>query len=378
MNMEKPPQATSLFELLARRWSLGAPVRQVLANAAGTAVVALLEDGQLAFLRMEDAESPEKRLRMELDSGRMTIRPREQPLPAPLLSEGPVAAPGLPVVCCGEQGFAFVHARGSEVWHATARGQLLRKATLNGVAITALAARPQAQQLVVAQEGGQVTLLNEEWGEVIATSTLAHPVARLAISADGARIACWGPGQVTILRGDLTAQVQVAVEGSALTLAFSPDGRWLAGGCAEKALFLVDLAAAKADRIVDFPDAVKTAAFCAASNALIASGAYRVVGWQGPDLPFGEHGGTALSTGRPGLIPVEVLAPQPGRALCAVGYANGLVVLGRIGERDELMLAEGQGKPVTALAWTQDGAHLAIGGADGSVAIATFPKSMFK
>lgn len=208
MNMEKPPQAMSLFELLARRWSLGAPVRQVLANAAGTAVVALLEDGRLAFLRMEDAESPEKRLRMELDSGRMTIRPREQPLPAPMLSEGPVAVPGLPVVRCGEQGFAFVHARGSEVWHATARGQLLRKATLNGVAITALAARPQAQQLVVAQEGGQVTLLSEEWGEVIATSTLAHPVARLAISADGARIACWGPGQVTILQGDLTAEAR--------------------------------------------------------------------------------------------------------------------------------------------------------------------------
>lgn len=378
MNMEKPPQAMSLFELLARRWTLGAPVRQVLANASGSGVVALLADGRLGFLRLEDAEHPEKRLRMELDSGRMTIRPREQPLPAPVLTEGPVAAPDLPLVRCGEQGFAFVHASGTEIWHATARGQVLRKAALNGVAITALAARPQAQQLVVAQAGGQITLLSEEWGEVIATETLGHPVEGLALAADGTRIACWGPGRVTILREDLRPEAEVAVEGRALSLAFSPDGRWLAGGCAEKALFLVDLVAGKADRIVDFPDAVKTVAFCPASGALIASGAYRVVGWQGPDLPFGDHGGTPVATGRPGLIPVEVLAPQPGRALCAVGYANGLVVLGRIGERDELMLAEGQGKPVTSLAWTQDGAHLAIGGADGSVAIATFPKSMFK
>ena len=66
------------------------------------------------------------------------------------------------------------------------------------------------------------------------------------------------------------------------------------------------------------------------------------------------------------------------RDTCAVGYASGLVTLCPLGGRDELMLREGAGAPVTALDWSGDGTHLAIGFADGRAGIVTFPKVMFK
>lgn len=69
---------------------------------------------------------------------------------------------------------------------------------------------------------------------------------------------------------------------------------------------------------------------------------------------------------------------HPRRDLCAVSYGTGLVMLCRIGHADEMLVREGTGAAVTAMAWSDDGAHLAIGGADGGLSIATFPKNMFK
>jgi hypothetical protein len=42
------------------------------------------------------------------------------------------------------------------------------------------------------------------------------------------------------------------------------------------------------------------------------------------------------------------------------------------------MLVRSAGGVVTALAWSADGAHLALGDASGTAAIVTFPHQMFK
>ncbi len=150
---------------------------------------------------------------------------------------------------------------------------------------------------------------------------------------------------------------------------FWPARRWL---------IVADLARGAADRIVDFPGPVASVAFSPKTGTMLASGAFRIVGWRLPDLPFGDHPGDPVETGRPGLTLVERVAANPVRDTCAAGYANGLVTLSPIGRRDELMLVEGRGAGVTALAWSDDGAHLAVGWADGRAAALTFPKAMFK
>lgn len=378
MTKHSPPHALSLFDLLARTWDLGAEIRNVRFNVVGSTVAVTLADGVLAFLQVQDAEDPETRMRTELETGRMTIRPREKPLPVPVRAQEPVAAVVTDLCPVAQQGFAFLHHDGAEIWRATARGQLLRIARAGQGRVTALSALPDKRGLLVAR-GAQLDIMSPENGITLASCALEHAVTRIGLSADAQQIACWGEGQMTVLdAGDLACVAQIVADGQVNGLGWSPDGRWIAGGCADKSLLLVDVAKGKSDRIVDFPAPVTTVAFSSKANAMIASGAFRVVGWHLPELPFGAHEGDAVETGKPGLTLVETVAVHPLRDLCAVGYANGLVTICQIGRREEMMLREGRGDAVTTLAWSQDGRHLAIGTVAGAASIATFPKTMFK
>lgn len=378
MTQHKPPQAMTLFDLIARTWEVKAEVRALLFNANGTSLAAQLADGQLAFVSVKDAESPDSRVRVEADTGRASIRARTKPLPLPVFSDTPVTRADGPLCRLGDQGFAFAHGETGLLWRATARGQTLPMNGARPDEVTALAALTRAGRIVVAH-GTDLALVPESGGAEVADSRLDHDVTRIAVSGDATLLACWGAGQVSIVRvGEMTCQAQIACDGAVLGLEWSPCQRWLVAGCADKVVLLVDVAAGRSDRIVDFPAPVLTAAFSDQAGAVIASGAFRVVGWSLPDLPFGDHAGAPIETGKPGLTLVDRVAVHPGRDLCAVSYGTGLVMLCRIGHPDEMLVREGTGAAVTALAWSDDGAHLAIGGEDGSLSIVTFPKNMFK
>ena len=378
MTQHKPPQAMTLFDLIARTWALGTGVRGLHFNAKGSALTVMMEDGRLAFLSVKDAESPDSRVRVEADTGRPTIRPRTKPLPVPIVSESPVATTDVVPCRLGEQGLAFANADTGALWRATARGQTLAMTGAPTGTVTALAGLTRAGHIVVAQ-GKQLSLLAEEGGVVIADVKLPHTIKRIAVSKDGKRLACWGAGKVSIVTSeDLSAEAPIACDGEVLDLNWSPCQRWLVAGCKHKAVLLVDVAQRKSDKIVDFPADVHTTDFCEPANAMVASGAFRVVGWTLPDLPFGTHSGAPIETGKPGLTLVDRVAVHPTRDLCAVSYANGLVMLCRVGHPDEMLVREGTGATVAALAWSDDGAHLAIGGKDGDLSIVTFPKNMFK
>lgn len=90
----------------------------------------------------------------------------------------------------------------------------------------------------------------------------------------------------------------------------------------------------------------------------------------------GETSG-ALKTGRAGLVLVEAVAAHPEKKLVAAGYANGRITIAQIGSPEEVLIRP-LGSAVTALAWSGDGRHLAVGAVDGTAAIVTFPAQMFK
>lgn len=378
MTKHAAPPAMSLFDLIARSWDLGTGIRDLRFNVVGSSVAVTLADGALAFLPVKDAEDPETRMRTELDTGRMTIRPRAKALPTPVRTDGPLADAGTGLCRVAQQGFAFVHRDAGEIWRATAKGQTLRVARAGAAPVTALSALPDKRGLLVGR-GATVEVVSPQDGETLGATELAHEILRIAPDHAGGRIACWGGDRVTILdAGRLAPTAEIAAEGELADMIWSPDGRWLVGGCRDKALLLVDVEKGLSDRIDGFPAPVASVGFSGKAGAMISSGAFRIVGWRLPDLPFGDHEGTPVETGRPGLTLVETVAVHPVRDLCAAGYANGLVTICQIGRREEMMLCEGQGDPVTALAWSPDGDHLAIGTAGGRAAIATFPKAMFK
>ncbi|MDW3224335.1 MAG: hypothetical protein R8G34_15885 [Paracoccaceae bacterium] len=379
MNQHKPPQAMTLFDLIARRWELDGAVRQVRFNASGTSLAAILEDGRMAFVSVKDLEDPESRVRIEADTGRTSIRPRAKPLPVPVVTKTPVAQADVAMCRLGAQGFAFAQLETGALWRATARGQTLAVKHAGDSVVTALADAPQTGQIVRAC-GYELTLMGKDDGAEIASVELTHDISRIAFSADGRLLGCFGSGQMSIVTVDgFKAGSVIACEGGdVLDLAWSPCARWLVAGCRDKALLLVDVTAGTSDRIVDFPDAVRAVDFSTEAGAMIAAGAFRVAGWTLPDLPFGDHEGAPIETGKPGLMVVDLVAAHPTRDLCAVSYANGLVLVCRVAHPDEMLLREGTGARAQALAWTDDGAHLAIGDADGGLSIATFPKNMFK
>ncbi len=378
MTQHLTPPSISLFDLIARSWELGSEIIDVQFNVIGSSVAVTLADGALAFLGVKDGEDPETRMRTEADTGRATIRPRTKPLPVPVRSEGAIADPDTGLCQVAQQGFAFVHREGREIWRATAKGLTLRVAKAKDATVTALAALPGKRGLLVAR-GCSLEVMSPENGEALGSAELAHDIRYIALSPGADRLACWGSGHVTILATDgLGPVADIAADGALTGLCWSPDERWLVGGCDDKALLLVDVAKGQADRIEGFPAPIASVDFSRKAEAMISSGAFRVVGWRMPDLPFGEHPGSPVETGKPGLTVVETVAAHPTRDLCAVGYANGLITICQIGKREEMMLREGDGDPVSALAWSPDGNHLAIGTGKGKAEIVTFPRAMFK
>lgn len=373
----KPPQALSLFDLIGREWTLSAPVRQVGFNANGTAVACELEGGALALLPMADAEHPEKRIRMEVDTGRTTIRPRKNALPPPVTPEVAAAVDGPGTCALGEQGFAVAGESGA-LMRVTARGQFLKLPQSGTDPVTAMCAVPGQDAICVAR-GGALTLLRAEDMAPLTECDLGETVTRLALSGDGTLLAARCGARIAVLKADaLDQRREIPCKGTIECLAWSPDRKWIVAGCRETSLIVANVLRGEADLIEGFPGPVGSAGFSEKADVLIASGAFRVVGWRCPDLPFGKHEGNPVHTGKPGLTLVDRVAPSPARDSCAVGYANGLVTLCPIGQPDELMLVEGKGAAVTALNWSPDGQHLALGFADGRAAILTFPKVMFK
>lgn len=373
---EKPPQAVSLFELLARRWTLEAPVAQAMLNASESAALFACENGTLALVQMADSEGTDVRIRVELETGRTTIRPRENPVAPPVVTEA-FTTNGAPIVCrLGAQGFAVARDTG-EVCQVTARGQVVKRLEA-GEPVTALSDRPQAGEVVIAR-GAHVTFADHDSFEVRAIAHTPVPVQVMSVAPDGEKVAIWGDGALAVLDANGVQIGQtIPCDGQITALNWSPDGLWLVAPCADKCLHLIDLAKEAAEKIVDFPAPVRTAAFSAAAQAMVTSGAYRVVSWSADNLPFGDNEGTSLETGKPGLVVVDCLAAHPSRDLCAAGYATGLTTICRIGHKDEMMLNEGNGASVTALCWSADGKYLLTGGADGAAAVVMFPENMFK
>lgn len=155
------------------------------------------------------------------------------------------------------------------------------------------------------------------------------------------------------------------------------DGACLAAGLGQAGLGIAAAASDETATLGNFPGAVRSLAWSARGRALVAAGAFRIAAWDEETLLLPGATPRPLICGRAGLVLVEAVAAHPARGLVAAGLANGQVLIAEIGGRDELLLRQG-GEAVTALAFSPDGRHLAIGDAGGTLAIATFPPQLFK
>jgi WD40 repeat protein len=146
----------------------------------------------------------------------------------------------------------------------------------------------------------------------------------------------------------------------------------------EIGIVLLRMADAQIVRIPGYPASVASLSWSADSRVLVTSGAYRIVAWDVSTLVGNNERPESLATGRAGLVLAETVDMHPERSLVAAGYGNGVVVIARIGERDELVVKPAGRGAVRNLQWSRDGQCLAFGTSDGKAAIVTLPPHIFK
>jgi WD40 repeat protein len=359
--MNQPNARTlTLFDLLARRWRAAAPIADLRFNEDGSATAFATADGSVLIAAAPDAEPPESRIRISGDLGQITLRPRTAD-PAPLVAVSGLADAAAPLAAA-EAGFLVGDADG-RVLRLAADGSAEPLLGLD----SAVVALDHASGVTAAADGATLTLVGPE-----ATRRWPRPGIRtLALAADGHRLAAADATGLVIL--DAAAEQARPLSG-ATRLAWRLDGAWLAAALGAEGVALIDPADPEARRLPGFPAAVQSLAWSGPAGALVAGGAFRIAAWDATTLPSTDR---ALVTGQPGLVVVEAVAAHPTLPLVAAGYANGQVIVARVGSRDELLLRQ-DGAAVTCLAFSPDGRHLAIGDAAGTAAIASFPPQMFK
>lgn len=358
-----------LFDLIARDWALASPVQQISFNADASAVAFACADGTIHLTPTADKASATLRTRRAVDTGRLTIAPRDKaflPLKPAEFTEGRSSD----VVAFGAQGFAFAKTSGrinalsvgGIAYHIPPRAQ---------AAISVLTSAADGKMLAYAS-GTQLFVVGGET-DIAQQIELPDQISAIAFSPDGLTLAV---AHGTVLwrlpvQKLNSSPTETALAHVATTLHWHPDGNWLACTLAADGFFLIDTARNLGLHRGKFPAAVRSLGFSQNSDTVVAAGAFRVAAWSLGD-------GRDVMTAKPGLVLVNAVATCPNRNLVAVGYANGLLSLAEIGQPSEILLREDTGAGITAMVWSQDGKYLALAGTDGSAALVEFPDAMFK
>lgn len=374
---EEAHSGLSLFDLLAREWALEGDISQVIFNHKDTGAAFRLQSGKVALASLKDTESPKIRTRLDVETGRTTIRPRENPV-APLRTADIIVHENLPIVRFGSQGFAVIDTDGV-LKQITAGGQIVLKMRSNGKKTTALCSDKTGQIIAIAR-ANQVTLYSASDMSAITEITLSHPVYHLAICDNRETLAVWGDATLSLIAvGSNTAPTEVFdCPGEITEITWDSTCQHLACGAADNSFFIINRASKTVQRVADYPSPVRNTAFSKKAKALVTSGAFRLVGWDIADLPQNDAPGTPLATGKPGFVVINAIAAHPKLDLVATGYANGLVAIAKVGTSQDMMLHHEPNTEVSAVSWSKTGEHLAIAFSSGKAALITFPTQMFK
>ena len=235
--------------------------------------------------------------------------------------------------------------------------------------IDALAAREGA----VAWSAGKSVRTRDPKG-IVKSWSAPTTVRGLAFLPKGFRVAAAHYNGVSIWFPNAVAPPQALEwKGSHLDATCSPDGRFLVTSMQENALHGWRLADGRNMRMTGYPAKSRSLSWSHDGYWLATSGAEACVVW-----PFKDKDGPMGKAPREcGVRPHRVTATafHPRALVVAIGYADGLVMLCRLGDAAEILVRDAvpsQGG-VSALAWDQAGARLLIGTDGGAAGLLVLP-----
>jgi WD40 repeat protein len=248
-----------------------------------------------------------------------------------------------------------------------ADGSMEQIANEKGRWIDALAARGEA----VAWAAGRQVSARDEAG-VVKTFTAPTTVRGLAFLPKGYRLALAHYNGVSLWFPNVAAEPAVLEwKGSHLDATASPDGRFLVTSMQENALHGWRLADSRNMRMTGYPGKTRSLSWSHDGHWLATSGADACVVW-----PFKDKEGPMGKPPRECGVRssrVTQVAFHPRALVVAMGYADGLVLLCRLGDAAEILVrAPGDG-PISALCWDAKGARLAFGLESGVAGVLTLP-----
>jgi WD40 repeat protein len=156
-------------------------------------------------------------------------------------------------------------------------------------------------------------------------------------------------------------------KGSHLSVAFSPDGKFLITAMQEPMLHGWRLADGQHMRMSGYSARVRSLGWTAGGDFLATSGSEQLILWpfDGKDGPMGRQPKMLARQ----MARVAMVACHPRQPVVAVGYADGVVMLVRIDD-GALILVKGEGgAPVSALGWDGTGQTLAFGTEAGEAGV---------
>jgi len=227
---------------------------------------------------------------------------------------------------------------------------------------SALAAGPDG---AIAVSAGRSILIVRP-GKPDVTFEAPSLVSGLAFAPKGLRVAAahnggaslWFPGQKD------APPVSLVWKGSHLDVTFSPDGAFLVTSMQEASLHGWRLADKGHMRMSGYPGKTRSFSWSHKGHWLATSGADAAILWpfQTKDGPMGK---APKEVGVRAETQVSRVSFHPAVDVLAIGYADGMVLLVRLSDGAEILVARPMGAPVSALAWSADGALLAWGTESG-------------
>ena len=223
----------------------------------------------------------------------------------------------------------------------------------------------------VAWSAGKIAHVLTGKGE---TRSLEAPstVAGLAFAPKGFRVAIAHYNGVTLWFPNAAGAPPEKLEwkGSHLSVAFSPDGKFLVTAMQEPTLHGWRLADAKHMRMSGYSARVRSLSWTADGDFLATSGSEQLILWpfDGKDGPMGRQ----PKLQAPSQARVAVVACHPRQPVVAVGYADGAVVLVRSDDGALIEVKAEGASPVSALGWDGNGQTLAFGTEAGEAGALSF------
>ena len=227
---------------------------------------------------------------------------------------------------------------------------------------------------LIAASVGKVVHLLDETGRKLKEWTHPSSVTGLAFDAKGKRVAAshYNGATMWFVAAKTDSPRKLEWKGSHTAIAIHPEGEAVVTAMQENALHGWRLSDNQHMRMSGYPAKTEALSFTRNGKWLASSGADAMVLW--PFFGGGPMGKAPMElAGGDGVICQQV-ACHPKEELVAGGFSDGLVVIADIGSSRIIPVAPPDHGPVTALAWSPDGARLAVGTETGFAAVIDFSR----